>query len=102
MHTIYEGTIACTINENNGHTHQVETPNSLYVPKLCERLISLQYWAQSATSSNEDTTPLYGTLCVTHHDCSILIWVGGLFVRTISLDKNFAFTEYCTSAGYDP
>ena len=29
VHTIYEGTITCTINDHTSHPHWVETPNSL-------------------------------------------------------------------------
>ena len=32
VHTIYEVTIAWTINYNTGHPYWVEIPNSLYVP----------------------------------------------------------------------
>ena len=40
VHTICEVTIDWTINDNYGHPHQVEIPNSLYVPKGCEWIIS--------------------------------------------------------------
>ena len=68
MHTIYEGNIAWTINDGSIQPHWVETPNSLYVPKGSERLVSTRHWAQNATSDNADATILDGTWCVTHHD----------------------------------
>ena len=74
MHTIYEVAIAWTISDNSGHPNWVEIPNSSYVPKGCERLISPQHWAQNATSANADSTNLYGTPRITHHDCATLIW----------------------------
>ena len=45
VHTVYDGTIACTICDNKGHTQWVEISNYLYVPNGHERLISPQHWA---------------------------------------------------------
>ena len=90
MHIIYAGTIACTINENSGHSHCVEIPNSLNFPKGIELLISTQYWAYNSTSYNAKDTTLYGTQCVTHHCHVSLIWGGGTFICTVPLDKFFS------------
>ena len=56
LHTIYEGTVVWTINDNIGHTHQVEITNYLYVTKGWERLTSTQHWAHNATYINVDAT----------------------------------------------
>ena len=45
MHTIYEGTITWTINDDSGHPNWVEISNSFYVPKGRERIISQKYLA---------------------------------------------------------
>ena len=110
---IYEGTIAWTINDDSGHPHWEEIPNSLYFPKGHEWLISTQHQAQNATSANSDTTIMYGTRCVTHHYISKLTWGGGRFFCTVPLYKQTiftlhtapgytAFTAYCAAVGYDP
>ena len=40
VHIIYEGTVYWTINDDSGHPHQIEVPNSLNVPKGRAWLIS--------------------------------------------------------------
>ena len=68
VHKIYEGSITWKVNEDYGNPHQVEIPNSLYVPKVFEWITSPQHWAHNATYANVDATNLDGTRCVTHHD----------------------------------
>ena len=88
MHTIYEGTIAWTINEDTGHNNRVEKPRSLYVPKGSERLTSPQNWSQNSTSAYADATTLDDTRCTSHHDRDTLIWGVGRFISNVPLDKN--------------
>ena len=113
MHTIYEGAIAWTINDNNGHPCQVEIPKYLFVPNGRDHCINPKHWEQNAISDNAGDTILYGTQCVTHRDHDTLIWVGGWFVQTVHLVKHNAFylhtdpvytmlSAYCTTVGYDP
>ena len=87
VHTIYEGTINWTINDDFVNPHQIEIPNSLYVSKGRKRLISLQHWAQNSTSTNAYVTTLNVTCCVTHHDCATLIWGGGDFFALCLLTR---------------
>ena len=112
MHTISEVNIAWNINDDTSHTHRVEIPNSLYITNKCERLISIQHWAQKETPTNAYVTTLYGTRYVTHHDCTALIWGDGKSIQTVPLDKKniftlqtapgyTAFTAYCSAIGYD-
>ena len=86
---IYEGIIAWTIIDYYNHPHQVEMPNSFYYPKGREWLISPQHWSQNTTSNHSDATTMFGTRCVTYHDLTILIWVGGIFVFTVTLNNFF-------------
>ena len=113
VHTIYEVTIAWTIDDNSGHPHQVEIPNYLYVTKGCKRLISTQNWAHTATSANIYASTLDVIWCVINHDRDTLIWVGGQFVCTVPLYKQkiltlhnasgyIQFTEYWAAIGYYP
>ena len=77
MHIIYEGAVIWTINNKSVNPLQVEIPNSLYVTKGHEWLISPQYWELNTTPSGVDATTLDGTRCFTHHDCAILNSDGG-------------------------
>ena len=61
------------MNNDSDHTHQVEIPNSLYLPKGRARLISTQHWAQNKKTANADATTLDGTRCVTNNDNTTLI-----------------------------
>jgi hypothetical protein len=36
------------IKDNNGMTHKIEIPNSLYIPELKRFLLSPQHWVQEA------------------------------------------------------
>ena len=92
IHTIYEDTIAWTINEDSGHNHRVETSNYLYLPRGREWLISPQHWSHNATPANVDDTDLDGTWCDTNHDHATLIWGYGRFIRTVPLEKKIVFT----------
>ena len=113
VNTIYEVTIAWTINDDTGHIYWLDKPKSLYVPNRLEQLISPQHWAHNATSANVDATILDSTQGVTHYYCDTLIWVGGSFVCTVPLEKKnistlqalpdyTVFTAYCADVGYDP
>jgi hypothetical protein len=42
------GTFKFKIKDNNGMTHKIEIPNSLYVPELKRCLLSPQHWVQEA------------------------------------------------------
>ena len=93
VQNIYEGTIARNINDDIGHPNQVEISNYLYVTNGRERLISPKHWAQNVTFASTDDTTLDGTQCVTHHDCSTLIWGGGYFIHNLPLGKHKIFTR---------
>ena len=112
-HTIYQGTITWTINENTGNTHRAGIPNFLYFPNGREWLISPQHWAHNTESANTDSTTLDGTHVLTDHELTTLIWGGGYFVLPIPLYKNNIFTTqtvsvytelngYCAVVSYEP
>jgi hypothetical protein len=42
------GTFKFKIKDNNGMTHKIKVPNSLYVPELRRCLLSPQHWVQEA------------------------------------------------------
>jgi hypothetical protein len=46
-----EGTFKFKIKDNNGMTHQIKIPNSLYIPELKRCLLSPQHWVQEATDN---------------------------------------------------
>ena len=94
MHKIYEGSITWKVNEDYGNPHQVEIPNSLYVPKVFEWITSPQHWAHNATYANAYATNLDGTRCVTHHDCATLIWDDGELICAVPLESQNVFNLY--------
>ncbi len=46
------GTFKFRIKDDNGMTHKIKIPNSLYVPELRRCLLSPQHWVQEAKDNN--------------------------------------------------
>jgi hypothetical protein len=66
-----KGTFKFKIEDNNGQTHEIKIPNSLYIPDLERCLLSPQHWAQEAG----DDHPLpEGTWCKNMATHNILFW----------------------------
>jgi hypothetical protein len=78
-----KGTLVVTINDNNGKSHRIKIPNSLYLPGLRMCLLLPQHWVQEARDAN----PLpNGTRMENNaHSCK-LFWGQGRFVKTIPFD----------------
>jgi Reverse transcriptase (RNA-dependent DNA polymerase)/GAG-pre-integrase domain len=79
------GTIKWDLEDDNGVTHSVIIPNSIFLKGATSRLLSPQHWAQEA----KDHTPnRHGTWCATYFDHIVLYWQQNKFQRTIQLDKH--------------
>jgi hypothetical protein len=80
---ISTGTIVWRIKDDEGVTHNIKLPKSLYIPEAPTCLLSPQHWAQTA----QDHKPLWdGTWCTTYTDRIILYWGQQKYRRTILLD----------------
>ena len=80
-----EGTVEWQIQDDDGRTHTIRIPNTLYSPQAGVRILSPQHWAQVA----KDHKPLKrGTWSGTYHDCIELWWHQGEFKRTVPLNPN--------------
>ena len=61
-----KGTIQWSIEDDDGKTHVIRLPNLLYVPETNIRLLSPQYWSQTAKDHKPNNR---GTWSGTYHDC---------------------------------
>ena len=74
------GTFKFKIDDDNGRTHEIKIPNSLYLPGLKKCLLSPQHWAQEAG----DNHPLpRGTRMESDDANCVLLWDQGRFRKTI-------------------
>jgi hypothetical protein len=64
-----QGTFKFSITDNNGKSHAIKIPISLYVPKLRMCLLSPQHWAQEAGDKQ--------TWKENYSDRCVLNWKGG-------------------------
>jgi hypothetical protein len=64
-----QGTFKISITDDNGKSHPIKIPNSLYVPKLRRCLLSPQHWAQEAGDEQ--------TWMGNYRDSCVLNWKGG-------------------------
>ena len=80
-----EGTIEWRIEDDEGKTHIIQLPGSLYVPDATSRLLSPQHWSQTAKDHKPNPR---GTWSGTYHDCIKMHWDQCKYKRTVSLDPN--------------
>ena len=78
-----EGTFVFNIEDDEGKTHTIRIPNSLYVPELPMSLLSPQHWAQEA---NDNTPIQHGTRMENFADGCKLIWNQLDFAKTIPFE----------------
>ena len=78
-----EGTFIFNIEDDEGKTHTIRIPNSLYVPELPMSLLSPQHWAQEA---NDNTPIQHGTRMENFADGCKLIWNQLDFAKTIPFE----------------
>ena len=81
---IQRGTLRWTIEDDLGRKHDLQIPNSLYVPDSPSRLLSPQHWAQEARDVKPH--PRGTWWCATYGDKLVLQWDQRKFTRTIAID----------------
>ncbi|EJK76133.1 hypothetical protein THAOC_02121 [Thalassiosira oceanica] len=95
------GTFVFNIEDDDGATHIIRIPNSLYIPTATKVLLVPQHWAQEAN----DTTPIrFGTMCQSVDNGVILYWNQQRYKKTISLDPRSnvpVFRTAASSSAYD-
>jgi hypothetical protein len=76
------GTVEWEIEDDQGRTHKIRVPNTIYSANNRSRLMSPQHWAQVAN----DRYPIrYGTWCATYDDRIVLYWDQRRYSRTAYL-----------------
>ncbi len=79
------GTFKFKIKDNNGMTHEIKIPNSLYVPELKRCLLSPQHWVQEA----KDNYPMpKGTRMSQDDECYCMYWDQAEFHKSIPYDPS--------------
>jgi hypothetical protein len=74
------GTFEFKVNDDDGTTHEIKIPNSLYLPDLKRCLLSPQHWAQEA----RDNYPLpRGTWMENNDKRCVLVWGQGKYKISI-------------------
>jgi hypothetical protein len=77
------GTIRWCIEDDQGARHDIELPDSFYVPGLHSRLLCPQHWAQVAMDNYPKKD---GTKCTTYADRIVMKWQQRQITRTVWLD----------------
>jgi hypothetical protein len=75
-----KGTFKIKIEDDNGRTHEIKIPNSLYLPGLERCLLSPQHWAQEA--GDEHPLP-EGAWCKNTATHNILFWDQKYFQKSV-------------------
>ncbi len=70
-----KGLFKFKIEDDNGQTHKIKIPNSLYLPGLKRCLLSPQHWAQEAGDE--------GTWCKNTATHNILFWDQKRFQKSV-------------------
>ena len=92
------GTIAWSIEDDQGQVHTIRLPGSYYVPDSTSRILSPQHWSQQAQDNRPQPR---GTWCATYDDEIVLYWDQRKYKRTIRLDPDRTNTATIRSApGY--
>ena len=84
------GTVKWRINDDEGRSHNLIIPNSLYVKSFKGRLMSPQHWAQTADDSYPEKD---GTVCITGARSLVLRWSQKKYTKTVPIDlRNNCFS----------
>jgi hypothetical protein len=82
------GTFEFKVDDDNGTTHKIKIPNSLYLPDLKRCLLSPQHWAQEAG----DNHPLpRGTRMENYNKQCVLVWGQGKYKKSIPYNSTSNF-----------
>ena len=76
------GTVRWHIDDDDGRTHPITLPNTLYVPSSPMCLLSPQHWAQVMKDHLPEAE---GTWCATYSRSVILYWDQRKYKRTIAI-----------------
>jgi hypothetical protein len=100
------GTFKFKVDNDNGKTHEIKIPNSLFLPDLKRCLLSPQHWAQEAG----DNYPLLrGTRMENDDKRCVLVWGQGKYKKSIpynatsnvpimySASSSLAYRAYATT-----
>jgi hypothetical protein len=100
------GTFKFKVDDDDGTTHEIKIPNSLYLPDLMRCLLSPQHWAQEAG----DNYPLpRGTRMENEDKRCVLVWGQGKYEKWIpfnatsnvptmySASSSLAYRAYATT-----
>ncbi len=74
------GTFKFKIKDNNGMTHEIKIPNSLYIPELKRCLLSPQHWVQEAKGNYPRPK---GTRMSQDDECYCMYWDQAKFQKLI-------------------
>ena len=84
------GTFHFKLDDDNGWTHIINIPNSIYVPNLQMPLLCPQHWAQQCHDSE-------GAIAFTMADAIVLVWGNGNFCKTILQNNQSNTPTFYTS-----
>ena len=90
------GTFTFQMQDDEGATHTIRVPNSLYIPRMENNLLCPQHWAQQA---NDHFPNPEGTYVKTLSDCSILFWDQRRYSKTVPLDPGSNVPAFRSSPG---
>ena len=85
------------MNDNNGRTHLIGIPISIYVPNLQMTLLCLQHWAQQDAMSHPCS--LDGVVCYTMAEATVLEWDQWKFCKIIKHNQTTNTHIFYTSPG---
>ena len=91
-----KGTVCWKIDDNNGRSHRITLPNTLYVPSSPICLLSPQHWSQT---SDDHSPEKDGTWCATYSETVDLHWDQRRYHRTIPINNRTNTPVFMSSSG---
>ena len=91
-----KGSVLWKITDDDGISHDVIIPGTLYVKELDHRLLSPQHWSQT---SNDSYPMKRGTRSITYEDELVLEWNQRKHIKTIPIDTSSNTFSFYTTPG---
>ena len=86
------------IEDDEGVSHKILLPNSLYSPEAYFRLLFLQHWSQIA---KENLSQPKGTWCAKYDESVVLEWQQRKYRWTVPLDPGTNVATFFSAPGYN-
>ena len=91
-------TLQWDIEDDEGVSHKIILPNTLYSPEAPFHMLSPQHWSQI---DKDDLPQPKGTWCATYDNSVVLEWQQRKYSRTVLLDPGTNVATFRSALGYN-